>query len=167
MDENRYQELVENKGLATLLGYETLRDMLLPDLLGTNSNILYWAGKRLARKFNLAKDEDLPLFFAASNWGNLERIKAKRQQQLFKLSGPIVALRLKQKNPEFQLETGFLAETIQNQAGFLTEAIIQNQDPRHGWINILAQLDLTDPIDPALMPTVEPLQLNSQSNSKE
>ncbi|MFT8748083.1 YslB family protein [Liquorilactobacillus nagelii] len=167
MDENRYQELVENKELATLLGYETLRDMLLPDLLGTNSNILYWAGKRLARKFNLAKDEDLPLFFAASNWGNLERIKAKRQQQLFKLSGPIVALRLKQKNPEFQLETGFLAETIQNQAGFLTEAIIQNQDPRHGWINILAQLDLTDPIDPALMPTVEPLQLNSQSNSKE
>ncbi|AUJ31627.1 MAG: YslB family protein [Liquorilactobacillus nagelii] len=167
MDENRYQELVGNKGLATLLGYETLRDMLLPDLLGTNSNILYWAGKRLARKFNLAKDEDLPLFFAASNWGNLERIKAKRQQQLFKLSGPIVALRLKQKNPEFQLETGFLAETIQNQAGFLTEAIIQNQDPRHGWINILAQLDLTDPIDPALMPTVEPLQLNSQSNSKE
>ncbi|MCI1633172.1 MAG: YslB family protein [Liquorilactobacillus nagelii] len=167
MDENRYQELVENKGLATLLGYETLRDMLLPDLLGTNSNILYWAGKRLARKFNLAKDEDLPLFFAASNWGNLERIKAKQQQQLFKLSGPIVALRLKQKNPEFQLETGFLAETIQNQAGFLTEAIIQNQDPRHGWINILAQLDLTDPIDPALMPTVEPLQLNSQSNSKE
>lgn len=167
MDENRYQELVGNKGLATLLGYETLRDMLLPDLLGTNSNILYWAGKRLARKFNLAKDEDLPLFFAASNWGNLERIKTKRQQQLFKLSGPIVALRLKQKNPEFQLETGFLAETIQNQAGFLTEAIIQNQDPRHGWINILAQLDLTDPIDPALMPTVEPLQLNSQSNSKE
>lgn len=167
MDENRYQELVENKGLATLLGYETLRDMLLPDLLGTNSNILYWAGKRLARKFNLAKDEDLPLFFAASNWGNLARIKAKRQQQLFKLSGPIVALRLKQKNPEFQLETGFLAETIQNQAGFLTEAIIQNQDPRHGSINILAQLDLTDPIDPALMPTVEPLQLKSQSNSKE
>ncbi|MFT8458453.1 MAG: YslB family protein [Liquorilactobacillus ghanensis] len=167
MDENKYQELVENKELATLLGYETLRDILLPDLLGSNSNILYWAGKRLARKFNLAKDEDLPLFFTASNWGKLERVKAKRQQQLFKLSGPIVALRLKQKTPEFQLEAGFLAETIQNQVGFLTEAIIQSQDVRHGSVSILAQLDLSDPIDPAMMPTVKPLQLNSKSNSEQ
>lgn len=158
MDANDYQELVQKKDLATLVGYETIRDLLLPELLGDNPDILYWAGKKLARQYNLAKDEDLPVFFAECGWGKLERIKTHRQQQLFKLSGPIVALRLK-KNAEFQLETGFLAETIQNQAGFVTEAIVKDTDLRHGSVLLLAQLDQEDPIDLALIPTVPALHI--------
>lgn len=158
MDANDYQSLVEKKDLATLVGYETLRDLLLPELLGDNPDILYWAGKKLAREFNLAKDEDLPIFFHQAGWGTLERLKAHQQKQLFKVSGPIVALRLK-KNAEFQLEAGFLAETIQNQLGFVVEAIIKNQDLRHGSVTILVQQDPEDPIDLALIPNKSTLHL--------
>ena len=50
------------------LGATLIRDALIPDILGKDNNILYWAGRRLARLFPLAKDEELPIFFEQANW---------------------------------------------------------------------------------------------------
>ena len=75
------------------LGATLIRDALIPDILGKDNNILYWAGRRLARLFPLAKDEELPIFFEQANWGKLERVKAKKEQQYFELTGQIVETR--------------------------------------------------------------------------
>lgn len=65
MQENFYN-IASSKGKFSS---ELLRDALLPELLGKENNILYWSGKRLARIFPLAKDEDLPIFFEQAEWG--------------------------------------------------------------------------------------------------
>ncbi|WP_334115788.1 DUF2507 domain-containing protein, partial [Ligilactobacillus sp.] len=94
----------------------------------------------------LAKDEDLPIFFEQAEWGTLKRTKAKHDNQHFELSGKPVVLR-KQLNPkaDFLLEAGFLAETIQLQLGFVTEAIIEKQTD--DTVTFLVQVDSKDPID--------------------
>lgn len=126
MDVNKYLELSQNKGLENTLGYEIIRDILVPELIGDNSNILYWAGKRLARNVYLAKDDDLPVFFSKAGWGDLKRIKGHQKQQLFELSGDVIQLRNDIiEQADFLLEAGFLAETIQLQTGFVCEAIIK------------------------------------------
>ncbi len=125
---------------------ELLRDALLPELLGKDDNILYWAGKRLARIFPLAKDEDIPVFFEQAGWGTLRRTKAKRSSQYFELSGEPVDLRRQLNSAaDFLLEAGFLAETVQLQLGFVTEAIIEKQTKDA--VVILVQVDLKDPVD--------------------
>ncbi|MFT8950537.1 MAG: YslB family protein, partial [Liquorilactobacillus hordei] len=125
MDVKKYLELSQKKELVNTLGYEVIRDILVPELIGDNHNILYWAGKRLAREVYLAKDDDLPVFFSEAGWGDLKRIKGNKKQQLFELSGDVVQLRNQVvKQADFLLEAGFLAETIQLQSGFVCEAII-------------------------------------------
>jgi Protein of unknown function (DUF2507). len=39
-----------------------LRDELIPALVGKDGNILYWAGKKIAREFVLTKDEEIAVF---------------------------------------------------------------------------------------------------------
>ena len=150
MQENFYN-IASSKGKFSS---ELLRDALLPELLGKENNILYWSGKRLARIFPLAKDEDLPIFFEQAEWGTLKRTN-------FELSGEPVALRM-QLNPkaDFLLEAGFLAETIQLQLGFVTEAIIEKQTSNT--VTFLIQVDSKDPIDFAdyEQEAASPLQLN-------
>ena len=44
-------------------GYELIREIMLPDILGPeHSSMMYWAGKRLARKFPLQSWEEIPAF---------------------------------------------------------------------------------------------------------
>ena len=110
VDVKFYSTAVEHNNLGTTLGSSILRDALLPDLVGTNNTILYWAGKRLARNFPLAKDEDLPVFFEKANWGYLKRVKSKMNRQVFELSGPIVEIRKKINSKcEFLLEAIFIS----------------------------------------------------------
>ena len=52
VDVKFYSTAVEHNNLGTTLGSSILRDALLPDLVGTDNTILYWAGKRLARNFH-------------------------------------------------------------------------------------------------------------------
>ena len=130
------------------LGATLIRDALIPDILGKDNNILYWAGRRLARLFPLAKDEELPIFFEQANWGKLERVKAKK----------IVETRQKLNSAcEFLIEAGFLAETIQNQLGFVTEAIIDKKT--HGTVTILVQVDTKDPLDLDFIEEQQPLNI--------
>ena len=140
------------------LGATLIRDALIPDILGKDNNILYWAGRRLARLFPLAKDEELPIFFEQANWGKLERVKAKKEQQYFELTGQIVETRQKLNSAcEFLIEAGFLAETIQNKLGFVTEAIIDKKT--HGTVTILVQVDTKDPLDLDFIEEKQPLNI--------
>lgn len=103
------------------------RDVILPLLLGQeNDELSYWLGKQLARKFPLADQDDLIRFFACLNWGQLTLDRKKRHECLFVLSGPIVQQRLTlQATASFNLETGFLAESLQQQDQLLTEGTYQ------------------------------------------
>ncbi|MDV7756849.1 YslB family protein [Liquorilactobacillus mali] len=161
MDVNKYLELSQKKELANTLGYEVIRDILVPELIGDNHNILYWAGKRLAREIYLAKDDDLTVFFIKAGWGNLKRIKSNKKQQLFELSGDAVQLRNEvSEQADFLLEAGFLAETIQLQSDFVCEAIIKDIKKKNSVVSLLVQLDPGDPIDIALLPEKEPLHFS-------
>ncbi|KRN89025.1 YslB family protein [Ligilactobacillus ceti] len=146
MPKNLYNLALENNNLASTFGLELLRDILIPDILGEDNHIAYWAGKKLARDFALAKDEELPIFFKNANWGILTRTKHKKGKQYFSLTGDIVALRLN-NNPDadFSLEAGFLAATIEQQIGFVTEAIIEKRTK--DTIEFFVQVDLHDPLD--------------------
>ena len=100
-------------------------------------------------------------YFEQAEWGTLKRTKAKHDNQYFELSGEPVALRM-QLNPkaDFLLEAGFLAETIQLQLGFVTEAIIEKQTSNT--VTFLIQVDSKDPIDFAdyEQEAASPLHLN-------
>lgn len=78
MDANKYLELSQKKELVNTLGYEIMRDILIPELIGDNHNILYWAGKRLAREIFLAKDEDLPIFFQKPDGETLSELRVTK-----------------------------------------------------------------------------------------
>ncbi|MHC9532380.1 YslB family protein [Dellaglioa sp. BT-FLS60] len=128
-----------------LFAYELLRDSLLPEVIGTDSTILYWAGKKMARNINLANITDLVIFFEKANWGKLEIVKGKKDKQTWLLSGDSVTFRQNQvESADFNLEAGFIAETIQIQSGFTSETIIENQNNKSG-ISIIVQTDLKDP----------------------
>ncbi len=101
------------------LGSELLRDVLIPSLVGNNDDIMYWAGKLLARKLLLATDNDLRLFFEYAGWGTLTHTKSKKEEHTFELSGGPVKVRFgATEKPDFQLEAGFIAETFQLHSNF-------------------------------------------------
>ena len=82
------------------------------------------------------------------NWGYLKRVKSKMNRQVFELSGPIVEIRKKINSKcEFLLEAGFIAETIQNQSGFTSEAVIDTETSRGNSVFITVQVDQRDPVD--------------------
>ena len=128
-----------------MFAYELLRDSLIPEVFGTDTTILYWAGKKMARNINLASITDLVTFFEKANWGKLEIVKEKKDKQTWLLSGDIVKFRQNQvKTADFNLEAGFIAETIQIQSGFTSETIVENQNSKSG-VSIIVQTDLKNP----------------------
>lgn len=61
-------------------GYELIREIVLPDILGPeHSSMMYWAGKRLARKFPLQSWEEIPAFFEKAGWGTLTNAGSKNK----------------------------------------------------------------------------------------
>lgn len=161
LDQQKFYDATLGANAAgTLLGASLLRDVLLPQMIGEDKAILYWGGKKLARQFVLAKDEDIAPFFLQAGWGQLTRVKAKRNQQEFHLEGEVISNRMKSgATPDFVLEAGFLAETIQNQLGFTAEAVVTKTDERKGIVTILVQLDHKDPIDIDANAATTPLTL--------
>ena len=144
MDEKFYQEAIQTNSLGTTFGTLLLRDALISELVGPDNNILYWLGKSLARKFNLKTLEDIMAFFLNANLGKLEQIRVKKDEHIFELSGPIVTKRKELSDADFLLEAGFLAQSIQQQCNFLTEATITKSTKKA--IIILVKIDLKDPI---------------------
>ncbi len=61
-----------------LFGIELIRDYVLTDLLGSDyRQVIYWAGKRLARQFPVVDESELASFFEQAGWGTLEIKKRK------------------------------------------------------------------------------------------
>ncbi|KLT16258.1 hypothetical protein AA980_19485 [Neobacillus vireti] len=106
-----------------MFGYEIIREILLPEILGKDTpEILYWAGKLLARKFPLPDYDKVIEFFANASWGQLEIKKENKNEIEFELSSPLFVSRVKSKAENFfQLEAGFLAQQIQLQKEVIAE----------------------------------------------
>lgn len=98
-------------------GYMILRDHVLSDILGKNENdVLYWAGKSLARKFPLHSLDEAINFFSQADFGGLIIEKSGKSETVFMLQPDTISNRC------FKLEAGFLAQQEQELSGFLTEA---------------------------------------------
>jgi predicted hydrocarbon binding protein len=121
-------EALENIHISGF-GYELIREVLLPDLLGKETaNILYWAGKNLARKYPLETLDDIIAFFEKAGWGTLTVINARNDELEVELTGPIVTTRFTlNENCTFQLEAGFLAQQIEQQKRCVAEAYEQQK----------------------------------------
>lgn len=139
-----YASLLHQSTTVPLTAPLTLRDLLLPDLLGEETHaILYWAGRNLARKLPV-QESDLPAAFAELGFGELQAGKAKRQVRLFTLGGPVVAARLTANtDADFRLEAGFIAQSLQQQFGAVVEADVA--EPHRDTVTITCVLDPKDP----------------------
>ncbi|RDU36313.1 DUF2507 domain-containing protein [Neobacillus piezotolerans] len=105
-------------------GYELIREILLPELLGKNApELLYWAGKLLARKYPLKTIDEVKAFFVRASWGSLDIRKESKNEMEFELEAVMLPSRVPSKaEAYFQLEAGFLAQQIEMQKGVTAEA---------------------------------------------
>lgn len=126
-------------------GYEIIREYVIPDLLGKDSaNILYWAGKNLAKKFPLNNLEEIITFFAHAGWGQLKVLKQGKNEMEFELSGELITYRFEIKETcTFQLEAGFIAQQTEMQKKQITEAYEQ-QKKRHQKVSFIVKWDQLD-----------------------
>ena len=107
----------------SLFGYELIREFVLPEILGKDTpEILYWAGKRLARKHPLTTLDEVIEFFTKASWGQLELKKERKDEIEFELISPLIVSRVKSKAEHyFQIEAGFLAQQIELQKQAIAE----------------------------------------------
>lgn len=145
MTQTRYDHLINShRGL----GAATLRDIIIPALLGTETEgILYWIGKDLAREYPVATEEELIVLNNQLGMGELSLKKRSATQQIWELGGPIVdeRLTLDKETTSFALEAGFLAQEIEFQLGSVAEAEVQERG-RHT-ATFLVQNDPQDTSD--------------------
>ncbi|PLS02608.1 YslB family protein [Neobacillus cucumis] len=108
----------------SIFGYELIREILLPEILGKDApEILYWAGKRLARTYPLTNFDEVITFFNNASWGQLEIKKETKNEMEIELLSPLLVSRVKSKAEHFfQLEAGFLAQQMELQQGVIAEA---------------------------------------------
>lgn len=108
----------------SIFGYELLREFLIPEILGKDTpEILYWAGKKLARKYPLENQNEIIDFFSRASWGKLIMKNESKDEIEFELESPLMVSRVKSKAEHFfQLEAGFLAQQIEIQKGTVAEA---------------------------------------------
>ncbi|WP_043934181.1 YslB family protein [Bacillus sp. EB01] len=123
MNEQTASEVKETETVSKF-GYELIREVLLPELLGKNTpELMYWAGKLLARKYPLKSVDEIKAFFARASWGDLVVRKEKKNEIEFELSSILLASRVPSKaETYFQLEAGFLAQQFELQKGVVAEA---------------------------------------------
>jgi predicted hydrocarbon binding protein len=113
----------EEPRTISLFGYELIREVLLPEILGKDTpEVLYWAGKRLARKYPLKSFDEIVDFFTAASWGELSIIKQSNEEIEYELMSSLIVSRVKSKAEHFfQLEAGFLAQQIELQKEVVAE----------------------------------------------
>lgn len=121
------------------------REVLLPILLGEDTeDLTYWLGKEVARRFPLKDFEDVRRFFNLVGWGDLSLSGHQKGTTTLSLAGEPIEARISLgKNGGFNLETGFLSETYQQQNGFLTEGTYQAETQR---VQVTLRSDLKDPL---------------------
>src|SRR5699024_2329659 len=100
---------------STSTCHDIIRYLVLPDLLGHNSEtLLYFSGRKLARKIEINDINDIYYFFQKINWGNLELVKEKKNELSLLLMSDEIVQRLKSELlTEFNLEAGFLSEAME------------------------------------------------------
>ncbi|GER67060.1 hypothetical protein BpJC7_15190 [Weizmannia acidilactici] len=127
-------------------GYELMRDILIPEILGKETpDILYWAGKHLARKFPLITFDEIVSFFHEAGWGTLTIKKEEKYRIEFELAGPIIGRQLEiGRESTFKLEAGFLAEQYRMQKKLITEAA-EEVMKKAKKVRITVQWDQKDP----------------------
>lgn len=115
---NKTYQVVEDLQ-STGSGYDLLRYVCLPDILGKDANtILYVMGKNIARQIEWKTFDQVADFFIKTGWGTLTDIKEKRREHIFELSGPIITQRMDSDIViDYRLEAGFLAEAFQQLKG--------------------------------------------------
>ncbi len=129
-------------------GFELLREVLIPDILGQDHpQMLYWAGKGLARKFPVDSLEELSAFFQKAGWGNLSLVHNKKSEMEFELSGELISIRFKKSNEHtFQMEAGFIAEQLQSLNNQITETYEQVKK-RANKVVFTVKWDQKDPLE--------------------
>ena len=129
-------------------GYELLRNVLLPELLGDEIEpILYWAGRKLAKKYPCQTIEEMIDFFERAAWGELDKNGETKGKIKFELRSDFINARLKDKSVyKFSLESGFIAEQIQNIKGYTADALTEIKNGRDRRISIEVTLDTKDSI---------------------
>ncbi len=123
---------MEKNDLKTIptFGYEIVRDNVLRTILGKHEEeVLYWAGKELARKFPLFSIDEAPNFFEQAGWGQLTLEKESKSHYTFILTGDADVLKFDERC--FRIEAGFLAEQIQKLKGCLTECYEEKKAKQH------------------------------------
>ncbi|MGM9927816.1 MAG: YslB family protein [Bacillus sp. (in: firmicutes)] len=145
------QNSASEQDTVSIFSKELLRDILLPDLLGKDhSQILYWAGKQLARKFPLNSYQEIDEFFNNAGWGQLVEEKQTKNEAEFTLEGTVISRRFDLNSDcEFQLEAGFLAQQIQFLKKRITEASVDTK-PRAKKVKFLVRWDSKDSTDDLL-----------------
>lgn len=115
MNDDIYKQLVASDCQPSPFALSVLRDSLIPDILQEDTaSILYWAGKNLARQYPLNSINDIIIFFVNAGFGELSLIKQVNHQLTWNLAGAFIDNRfLASKKPDFNLETGFLAQQIE------------------------------------------------------
>ncbi|MGV3466421.1 MAG: YslB family protein [Heyndrickxia sp.] len=128
-------------------GYELIREVLIPELLGKETpEILYWAGKHLARKFPLVSMDEVISFFEEAGWGYLKVLKEEKHGMEFEITSPLISRHLKLKTDGcYKLEAGFLAEQIQMLKKVRTEAYEEVMRKTQS-VHIILRWDLKDSI---------------------
>lgn len=124
-EQEQQEQVVQPDASVSVFGYELIRDVLLTDILGSDSaDILYWGGKLLARRFPCTDVEELSSFFKEAGWGQIELIKEHKKEMIYRLSGGLTKRRFDvQTDPAFTLEGGFLAEQMAARFDAAAEAI--------------------------------------------
>ncbi|GMA69322.1 hypothetical protein GCM10025879_05680 [Leuconostoc litchii] len=124
MDINDYDKILQTNFQVNSFALSLLRDGLLKNLLQEDyPHILYWAGKEIARQFPTDTLSTVKEFFANAAFGDLEIQSQNSKNQRWILTGDLVKQRLAlNKNADFSLEAGFLAQQLEVQTGAIAEA---------------------------------------------
>jgi len=132
----------ENRHISKIDSLTLLRDGLLPNLLKEDEeDILYWAGKELARSYRFDSFKDLIQQTETFFVGELTQTKSAKKTVHFDWTGPLITHRLtEQAAPTFSLEAGFLAEGLQQLSGNYTEATYSVYPKKH-LVTFLLQSD--------------------------
>lgn len=115
LNDERIPLSVLDEFLPSSIGHDILRYISLPDIFGSESDsLLYFTGRKLARKLEIKTKDDIYYIFKKLGWGHLELTKEKKRSITFYLMSDEIVKRIKAPiTVDFRLESGFLAEAIE------------------------------------------------------
>ncbi|HCU42750.1 YslB family protein [Leuconostoc falkenbergense] len=148
MDINDYDKILQTNFQVNSFALSLLRDGLLVNLLQEDyPHILYWAGKEIARQFPTDTLTSVKEFFANAAFGDLEIKSQDSKNQRWELTGDLVKQRLSlNKNADFSLEAGFLAQQLEVQTGAIAEANFKYLKKNEG-VSFEVVTDLTETVN--------------------